>query len=440
MSEVQRRIEERFGLTASIGIGPSKLVAKMAAGLEKPRGLTVLDEDGFRRAFWPTEVRTMWGVGPKLSERMGAIGIVTVGDLAHAPAQALEAVFGIIGPQLKEAAWGRDETPLVHYHQGVEAKSMGHEVTLAEDCDDPAYLEGTLLRLSDQVARRLRSEGYRGRTVAVKLLPVDLASDPEFVARAKAAGRGILVGGEHSGQGSSREVAAIALVVRLPDHVGVHDALLVAGAKGSLVALVFMHLKAEKMWIYTALAFTAGEFLALAHPGTLEPHGVINNGADNTAPFAMAKTIARRTNAMIAPTLPYGITGSLEAYPGAFQITESAYRPFVKQILEGLAKNGFRSTEWIAAMPDVHWGMGATVGSVIPTKGAIIPAAVGVDIDRDGKSVWVFDRCATADDCSASNLNPIQKFDASSQPIVQIGVEGNYDRVTLREIAENDLV
>ncbi len=77
--------------------------------------------------------------------------------------------------------------------------------------------------------------------------------------------------------------------------------------------------------------------------GTLEPHGVINNGADNTAPFAMAKTIARRTNAMIAPTLPYGITGSMEAYPGAFQITEAAYRPFIKQILEGLAKNGFKN-------------------------------------------------------------------------------------------------
>lgn len=77
--------------------------------------------------------------------------------------------------------------------------------------------------------------------------------------------------------------------------------------------------------------------------GTLEPHGVINNGADITAPFAMAKTIAQRTNSMVAPTLPYGITGSLEAYPGAFQITEAAYRPFVKQILEGLVKNGFRS-------------------------------------------------------------------------------------------------
>lgn len=77
--------------------------------------------------------------------------------------------------------------------------------------------------------------------------------------------------------------------------------------------------------------------------GTLEPHGVVNNGADNTAPFAMAKTIVPRVNALIAPTLPYGITGSMEAYPGAFQITETAYRPFVKQILEGLAKNGFKN-------------------------------------------------------------------------------------------------
>lgn len=77
--------------------------------------------------------------------------------------------------------------------------------------------------------------------------------------------------------------------------------------------------------------------------GTLEPHGVINNGADNTAPLAIARRIAPRVNALVAPTLPYGITGSMEAYPGAFQITESAYRPFVKQVLEGLAKNGFRN-------------------------------------------------------------------------------------------------
>jgi creatinine amidohydrolase len=77
--------------------------------------------------------------------------------------------------------------------------------------------------------------------------------------------------------------------------------------------------------------------------GTLEPHGVINNGADNTAPFAMAMDIADELNAMIAPTLNYGITGSMAAYPGAFQISEEAYEPFIRDILRGLAKNKFRN-------------------------------------------------------------------------------------------------
>lgn len=77
--------------------------------------------------------------------------------------------------------------------------------------------------------------------------------------------------------------------------------------------------------------------------GTLEPHGVINNGADITAPVAIARKIAREVNAMIAPVVPYGMTGSMDAYPGAFSISEAAYRAYVRDILAGLAKNGFRN-------------------------------------------------------------------------------------------------
>jgi DNA polymerase-4 len=168
-ADIQRAIAERFHLGASIGVGPNKLVAKMAAGLEKPRGLTALDEAAFRRAFWPREAQEMWGVGPKLAGRMRSLGIRTVGDLARAPVPALQAAFGIVGPALREAAWGRDDTPLVPYHQGVDPKSMGHEVTLPADSAEPAFLEGILLRLSDQVARRLRSGGFLGRTVTLKL-------------------------------------------------------------------------------------------------------------------------------------------------------------------------------------------------------------------------------------------------------------------------------
>ena len=77
--------------------------------------------------------------------------------------------------------------------------------------------------------------------------------------------------------------------------------------------------------------------------GTLEPHGVINNGADITAPLAIARRIAKDVNAMIAPVIPYGMTGSMDAYPGAFSISEAAYRAYVKDVLLGLVKNGFRN-------------------------------------------------------------------------------------------------
>jgi len=77
--------------------------------------------------------------------------------------------------------------------------------------------------------------------------------------------------------------------------------------------------------------------------GTMEPHGVINNGADITAPVAIARKIARDVNAMIAPVVPFGITGSMDAYPGAFSISETAYRAYVRDVLAGLAKNGFRN-------------------------------------------------------------------------------------------------
>src|SRR5215467_2762749 len=77
--------------------------------------------------------------------------------------------------------------------------------------------------------------------------------------------------------------------------------------------------------------------------GTLEPHGVINNGADITAPIALSRKIAGEVNAMIAPIIPYGITGSMDAYPGAFSISEAAYRAYARDVLTGLAKNGFKN-------------------------------------------------------------------------------------------------
>jgi creatinine amidohydrolase len=77
--------------------------------------------------------------------------------------------------------------------------------------------------------------------------------------------------------------------------------------------------------------------------GTLEAHGVINNGADNTAPVAIARALAPRINALVAPVLNYGVTGSLDGFAGAFSISEEAYRAFVTDIVRGLASNGFKN-------------------------------------------------------------------------------------------------
>ena len=77
--------------------------------------------------------------------------------------------------------------------------------------------------------------------------------------------------------------------------------------------------------------------------GTLEGHGVAVNGSDTVAPLAMARAIAPRVNALIAPAVPYGITGSLEAYPGGLTIPDEAYRPYIRAILQGLARSRFKN-------------------------------------------------------------------------------------------------
>ena len=167
--ELQQRISDTHGLGASMGIGPNKLIAKMASGVKKPRGITALSEDAFRGVFWPQDVQALWGVGPRMSEHLKSLGIATVGALAQSPAALMKQRFGVVGEHLIEAAWGRDRSEVIPYHEGVDPKSMGHEVTLPEDCREPEFLEGTLLRLSDQVARRLRGDGFRGRTLTLKL-------------------------------------------------------------------------------------------------------------------------------------------------------------------------------------------------------------------------------------------------------------------------------
>jgi DNA polymerase-4 len=166
---IQRAIHRRTHLTATIGIAPNKYIAKMASGMKKPRGLTVLTQDGYRRHFWPLGVQELWGIGEKTRVALGTLGIESVGHLARFPKEFLTYHFGLNGDRMRDAALGEDDSPVVPYYQGVPLKSMGHEFTLPEDVDSRERVGVHLLRLSDMVARRMRVDGYLGRVVAIKI-------------------------------------------------------------------------------------------------------------------------------------------------------------------------------------------------------------------------------------------------------------------------------
>ena len=157
-------------LTASIGFGPNKYVAKMASSLEKPDGLVVIKSlSEFRDIFWPKPVERLWGVGEKTKELLNRIGLFTIEDLARAPVSLLRGNMGENGEALHSIAMGRDDTPVVSMEQGIDAKSMGHEHTFRTDIGDADRLEGMLLRLCDQVGRRLRKHDCKAKTICVKI-------------------------------------------------------------------------------------------------------------------------------------------------------------------------------------------------------------------------------------------------------------------------------
>lgn len=167
--KIKARIKKDFNLTCSIGIGLNKYVAKMASGLDKPDGLVVIKPEAFLDKFGDKEVRELWGVGEKTSRRLKEMGITKIRELAFFPEKTLGKVFGVYGTYLKMAANGIDQSPLVPYYQGIEPKSVGHEYTLAEDTRDRRVILSTISRLSEQVGRRMRREGYLASTITVKI-------------------------------------------------------------------------------------------------------------------------------------------------------------------------------------------------------------------------------------------------------------------------------
>lgn len=164
---LKARIVHDTGMTCSIGIAPNKLLAKIASELDKPDGLTILAAEDVPIRIWPLEARKIPGVGPKADERLRALGIRTIGELAAAPLERLARHFGaVMAGFMHAAANGRHDTPVVTVR---EPKSRSRETTFQDDVSDWQEIARTLAKLSARVAEDLRNRGYAGRTVGIKL-------------------------------------------------------------------------------------------------------------------------------------------------------------------------------------------------------------------------------------------------------------------------------
>ena len=170
-AEIAQRIRDRIRreqqITCSVGVAPTKFVAKLASTRAKPDGLLVVPADRVLEFLRPLPVGALWGVGERTEEQLRRIGLDTVGELADAPLERLVRSLGRAhGAHLHDLAWGRDPRAVT---PGTAEKSIGNEVTFDADIDDVVALRARLLRLSDQVASRLRAAGQRARTVSIKV-------------------------------------------------------------------------------------------------------------------------------------------------------------------------------------------------------------------------------------------------------------------------------
>jgi DNA polymerase-4 len=164
-ARLRARVREETDLAVSVGIAPVKMVAKIASAEAKPDGLLEVEPGEVARFLAPLPVRRIWGVGPVAERRLVAHGMRTLDDLARADPQVIEQLFGNWGLGIARLARGED---LREVESSGAALSYSEENTFRDDVDDRALLAATILTHADSVARRLRNDGVRGRTVVLK--------------------------------------------------------------------------------------------------------------------------------------------------------------------------------------------------------------------------------------------------------------------------------
>src|SRR5690606_30383429 len=163
---LQQKIKKELDLPCSIGIAPNKFLAKMASDMKKPMGITVLRKRDIPLKLWPLPVGEMYGIGQKTAEKLNAIDVHTIGDLAEADVYRLKQILGINGERLKNRANGVDLRP-VDPDAVNEFKSIGSSETLPMDTTDEIEIKGLFSSLADNVEIRMKRKQVAGRSIQI---------------------------------------------------------------------------------------------------------------------------------------------------------------------------------------------------------------------------------------------------------------------------------
>jgi DNA polymerase IV (archaeal DinB-like DNA polymerase) len=164
--KIMDEVLSKENLTCSVGVGPNKMIAKIASDFKKPFGLTVVEEKDVKGFLFPLKARSLPGVGPKTESRLKELNIETVGDLASTSPEMLTRLFGVWGARLYEFANGIDNSEVIEEYK---TKSVGRDVTFETDVDDEEMILGVLDELANVVHEDVIANGFKFKTITVRV-------------------------------------------------------------------------------------------------------------------------------------------------------------------------------------------------------------------------------------------------------------------------------
>lgn len=163
--EIRKRIREELGITVSIGVSYNKIFAKLGSDYRKPDAVTMITKENYRQIAWPLPVSDLLYVGPATKRKLNGFGVHTIGELAQTPVEILRSKFGKIGDILWCFSNGLDSSPVADFQNQPVVKSIGNSTTAPRDLERDEDVKIILYVLADSVARRLREQGLKGRTI-----------------------------------------------------------------------------------------------------------------------------------------------------------------------------------------------------------------------------------------------------------------------------------